>query len=151
MKQIRFACDRMAQLEAVTKCVKELGRRGIKPYRIFVYCLIRDVNESLERINALRKLKVCPFAQPYRDFDNNIEPTNEQKRLARWCNHKAIFKSVEFKITKDERQSYCPGNYRTGTVRHLRTPEDLQIRQLLSSHLRTMRQRRRQDIRSKRG
>ena len=100
MKQIRFACDRMAQLEAVTKCVKELGRRGIKPYRIFVYCLIRDVNESLERINALRKLKVCPFAQPYRDFDNNIEPTNEQKRLARWCNHKAIFKSVEFKNYK---------------------------------------------------
>lgn len=99
-KQIRFACDQMAQLEAVTKCVKELGRRGIKPYRIFVYCLIRDVDESLERINVLRKLKVCPFAQPYRDFDNNIEPTNEQKRLARWCNHKAIFKSIEFKDYK---------------------------------------------------
>ena len=99
-KQIRFACDQMSQLEAVTKCVKELGRRGIKPYRIFVYCLIRDVDESLERINVLRKLKVCPFAQPYRDFDNNIEPTNEQKRLARWCNHKAIFKSIEFKDYK---------------------------------------------------
>lgn len=62
IRHIRFACDRMSQLEAVTKCVKELGRRGIKPYRIFVYCLIRDVEESLERINALRKLKVCPFA-----------------------------------------------------------------------------------------
>lgn len=86
--------------QGVTKCAKELGRRGIKPYRIFVYCLIQDVEESLERINALRKLKVCPFAQPYRDFDNNIEPTNEQKRLARWCNHKAIFKSVEFKNYK---------------------------------------------------
>lgn len=100
IRHIRFACDRMSQLEAVTKCVKELGRRGIKPYRIFVYCLIQDVDESLERINALRKLKVCPFAQPYRDFDNNIKPTNEQKRLARWCNHKAIFKSVEFKNYK---------------------------------------------------
>lgn len=97
IQHIRFACDRISQLEAVTTCVKELGRRGIKPYRIFIYCLIQDVNESLERINALRKLKVCPFAQPYRDFDNNIEPTKEQKRLARWCNHKAIFKSVEFK------------------------------------------------------
>lgn len=96
---VEFA-DPMSQLEAVTKCVKELGRRGIKPYRIFVYCLIQDVDESLERINALRKLKVCPFAQPYRDFDNNIEPTKEQKRLARWCNHKAIFKSVEFKNYK---------------------------------------------------
>lgn len=100
IRHIRFACDRMSQLEAVTKCVKELGRRSIKPYRIFVYCLIQDVDESLERINALRKLVVLPFAQPYRDFENNVEPTNEQKRLARWCNHRAIFKSVEFENYK---------------------------------------------------
>ena len=97
LRYIRFACDRMSQLEAVTKCVKELGRRGIKSYRIFVYCLIQDVDESLERINALRKLEVCPFAQPYRDFDNKIEPTKEQKRLAHWCNKKSVFYSCEFK------------------------------------------------------
>ena len=100
ISQIRFACDRMSQLESVVKCVEELGYRGIKPYKIFVYCLIQDVGDALERINALRKLGVIPFAQPYRDFDNNIEPTKEQKRLARWCNHKAIFKSVEFKNYK---------------------------------------------------
>lgn len=73
----------------------------MKPYRIFVYCLIGDdVTEALERINALRKLGVAPFAQPYRDFDNRREPTTQQRRLARWCNHKAIFKSVEFKNYK---------------------------------------------------
>lgn len=100
-KMIRFACDRMAQIESVTRCVEELGRRGVKPYRIFVYCLIGgDVAEALKRINALRKLGVSPFAQPYRDFDNRIEPTTQQRRLARWCNHKAIFKSVEFKDYK---------------------------------------------------
>lgn len=92
-------------MEPVAKCVKELGRRGVKPYRIFVYCLIQDVDDALERINALRKLGVLPFAQPYRDFDNNVEPTNEQKRLARWCNHRAIFKSVEFKTIKDDKSS----------------------------------------------
>ena len=97
---MRFACDRMSQLESVVKCVEELGHRGVKSYKIFVYCLIQDVDDALERINALRKLGVIPFAQPYRDFDNNIEPTKEQKRLARWCNHKAIFKSVEFKNYK---------------------------------------------------
>lgn len=62
MNQIRFACDRMSQMEPVAKCVKELGRRGVKPYRIFVYCLIQDVDDALERINALRKLGVLPFA-----------------------------------------------------------------------------------------
>lgn len=63
-----------------------------------------DFNQGLDARkacnDALRKLGVIPFAQPYRDFDNNIEPTKEQKRLARWCNHKAIFKSVEFKNYK---------------------------------------------------
>lgn len=100
LKQIRFACDKMSQLGAVTKCVEELGRRGVKSYRIFVYCLIQDVDESLEQINALRKLGVLPFAQPCRDLENNVEPSNEQKRLARWCNHRAIFKSVEFRNYK---------------------------------------------------
>lgn len=100
-KMIRFACDRKSQLGYVAKCIQELGRRGVKPYRIFVYCLIGDdVTEALERINALRKMGVSPFAQPYRDFDNRREPTTQQRRLARWCNHKAIFKSVEFKDYK---------------------------------------------------
>ena len=104
MEHIRFACDKMSQLESVTKCDHELGKRGVKPYRIFVYCLIQDVDEALERINALRKLGVNPFAQPCRDFDNKVKPTNEQRQLARWCNHKAIFKSVEYKDYKSYRR-----------------------------------------------
>ena len=31
----------------------------------------------------------------YRDFENNVEPSDEQKRFARWVNRKAIFKSVD--------------------------------------------------------
>ena len=47
------------------------------------------------------KEKGCsPFAQPYRDFETNKEPNFELKRFARWVNHKAIFKSVEFKNYK---------------------------------------------------
>lgn len=100
MRYIRFACDRRAQLKPVTKCVEELGKRGVKPYRIFVYVLIQEVDDALYRIEALRKLGVQPFAQPYRDFESKSLPTDEQRRLARWCNHKAIFKSIEFKDYK---------------------------------------------------
>ena len=100
MRYVRFACDQRAQLKPVTKCVEELGKRGVKPYRIFVYVLIKEVDDALYRIEALRKLGVQPFAQPYRDFDSKALPTDEQRRLARWCNHKAIFKSVEFKNYK---------------------------------------------------
>lgn len=56
-----------------------------------------DVDDALYRIEALRKLGVQPFAQPYLDFESKALPTDEQRRLARWCNHKAIFKSIEFK------------------------------------------------------
>ena len=42
----------------------------------------------------LRKLGTEPFAQPYRDFTTNAEPSRELKDFARWVNDKAIFKSV---------------------------------------------------------
>jgi hypothetical protein len=35
-----------------------------------------------------------PFAQPFRDFENAIEPNEEQRAFARWVNHKAIFRSI---------------------------------------------------------
>jgi hypothetical protein len=41
-----------------------------------------------------------PFAQPYRDFENKIKPTKEQKKIARWVNHTAVFNSVDFKDFK---------------------------------------------------
>jgi hypothetical protein len=39
---------------------------------------------------------VHPFAQPYRDFETNKHPTNEQKRFSRWVNHQAVFNTVEW-------------------------------------------------------
>lgn len=97
MRYIRFACDRRAQLEPVIKCVEELGKRGVKRYRFFVYCLVQDIDDALFRINTFRKMNINPFAQPYRDFDNNIKPTKEQRRLANWCNKKTCFYGCEFK------------------------------------------------------
>ena len=35
-----------------------------------------------------------------RDFNNKINPTKLQRDMARWCNHKAIFNSIEFKDYK---------------------------------------------------
>lgn len=96
-RYIRFAADTTERLPYVVKAVEMLSERGLKPYRVFVYVLIGpDVQDALNRINALKELGVMPFAQPYRDFDKNIEPTQEQKDLARWCNMRATFKSCTF-------------------------------------------------------
>lgn len=89
---IRMSCDTPGMIPIVEKAVKDLGEAGVKPYRVFVYTLVQDVEEAHERIIAMRNIGVEVFAQPYRDFDGG-EPTLEQRRIAIWCNRKALFKS----------------------------------------------------------
>lgn len=92
---IRMSADTDAMLDVVLTAIDRLGKYGVKPYKVFVYVLVQDVESAERRAIALRDIGANPFAQPYRDFTNNIEPTQEQRDLARWVNHKAIFKSIE--------------------------------------------------------
>lgn len=92
---IRMSCDTDAMVSVVLEAVDRLHRYGVKPYRVFVYLLVQDVESAERRALALRDAGVEVFAQPYRDFVTNAEPAQELKALARWVNHKAIFKSVE--------------------------------------------------------
>lgn len=89
---IRMSCDTDAMLPIVLEAVRLLGAEGVKPYRVFVYLLVQDIESAERRALALRDAGVEVFAQPYRDFMRNIEPTTEQKRFARWVNMKGIFK-----------------------------------------------------------
>lgn len=104
---LRFACDTSAMIPILKRCVSYLEENGVKPYRIFVYTLIQDVDESLSRIKAMDEIGVQPFGQPYRDFTNNIEPTEDQKRLARWCNNKAVHRKTRFEdYSNENRKAY---------------------------------------------
>lgn len=91
---IRMSCDTDAMLDTVLNAVGRLKWHGVKPYRIFVYLLVQDVESAERRAIALRDAGVEPFAQPYRDFTTNAEPARELKDFARWVNDKAIFKTV---------------------------------------------------------
>lgn len=95
IKFIRMSADTDAMLDVVLDAIGKLGRYGVKPYRVFVYVLVQDVESAERRAIALRKVGANPFAQPYRDFTTNAEPPKEQRDFARWVNHKAIFKSTE--------------------------------------------------------
>jgi len=94
LKPIRLACDSQAMMPHVEKAVRLLRRYNATPRAYSVYVLVDDVEDALERVYFLQGLNVEPFAQPYRDFRTNSEPTRELNALARWVNHKAIFKSV---------------------------------------------------------
>lgn len=90
---IRLACDHKNQMAAVQKAVTLLRWHNAKPSRFFVYVLVKDLPSAFERVKFIKGLYCEPFAQPYRDFQNN-EPTQEQKDFARWVNHTAVFNSV---------------------------------------------------------
>ena len=92
---IRMSADTDAMLDVVLTAIDRLGKHGVKPYKVFVYVLVQDVVSAERRCIALRDAGAEPFAQPYRDFATNAEPPLEWRRLARWCNDKAIFKSVK--------------------------------------------------------
>jgi hypothetical protein len=92
---IRFSCDTASAVEPLLKAIEKLNKYGIKNYRIFVYLLVKDVFEANERCKILKKLGVIPFAQTYRDEDNAIQSTDEQKRFAWYVNQKAVFMATE--------------------------------------------------------
>lgn len=94
MKFIRMSADTDNMLGVVLKAAEKLGKYGVKPYRIFVYLLVQDVESAERRAIALRDAGLQPFAQPYRDFTTNAEPAKELRDLARWVNHKGVFKTV---------------------------------------------------------
>nr|DAE47064.1 MAG TPA: Radical SAM superfamily [Caudoviricetes sp.] len=97
INSIRFACDTLSAIDPLLTALEKLNKYGLKNYKVFVYVLVKDINDAYTRVMKMRELGVSPFAQPYRDFENNIQPTQIQKDFARWVNHKAIFKSVEWK------------------------------------------------------
>lgn len=94
-KYLRVACDTSTMIPIVRKAVEKLVKHGLKPYKIFSYALIEDVQEAHQRILELCDMGINVFAQPFKDFETNtIDP--EAKRLARWCNMVATRKSCTF-------------------------------------------------------
>jgi hypothetical protein len=105
---IRLSCDTMNQLPILQKAVTLLRWYNANPAQIFVYCLVQNVEEALERVKALKGLYLTVFAQPYRDFEMMTEPSQELKNFARWVNRPTLFKSVEWK----DYQRTTPANKR---------------------------------------
>ena len=104
---IRMSCDTDAMLEWVLRAIELLNGYGVKPYRVFVYLLVQGIQSAEYRAIELREAGADVFAQPYRDFENNIEPTQEQKDFACWVNRKEIFMSDTAKtFTQFDRARY---------------------------------------------
>lgn len=105
-KQIHIAWDN-PRLDLVPR-LKEITEI-IKPRLLMCYVLIgywSTPAEDLMRVEALRDLKIDPFAMPYRtrkpgESSEQYKVRREyMKNFARWVDHKAIFKSVKWEDYK---------------------------------------------------
>ena len=95
IRHIRMSADTDAMLNVVLEKIELLKEYGVKPWRVFVYVLVQDIESAEKRVIALRNIGADPFAQPYRDFVNNIEPSLELKHFANWVNKKSVFNTVK--------------------------------------------------------
>lgn len=90
LKQIHIAWDNpMDDLSLKFKVLLKY----VKAYNVMCYVLVgfwSTPEEDMYRIRKLDELGISPFVMAW---DKSEE---YQHRLARWCNHKAIFKSVKF-------------------------------------------------------
>lgn len=84
LKYIRFSCDQIPQIEAITNAVDLLQKQGVKPYRIFVYLLVtEDISNAAYRVEQLKRLGgITLYAQAERNSRLGIVPNREQLEFA---------------------------------------------------------------------
>lgn len=94
---VRLACDTVGQMKHVQKAVEALRWYNTKPYKgqYSCYVLVRpgEVDDALQRIRFLKGIGVDPFVQPYQPLEGR-EILQQERDLARYVDHKAVFKSV---------------------------------------------------------
>lgn len=80
IKYIRFSCDTISQIKSIDRVAYMLGERGIKPYRLFIYVLVRkDLDEADYRVQQLKKHKgIHLYAQAERNEGLGIRPNKAQ-------------------------------------------------------------------------
>ena len=81
---MRFSCDQKSQIDAIFKVADLLGKRGIKPYRLFVYVLVtKDIDDAAYRVEKLRELPgIDLYAQAERNETQGIIPNKAQLEFA---------------------------------------------------------------------
>lgn len=105
IKYLRFSCDTTAQIEHIQKTAEMLGKRGIKPYRLFIYLLVtEDLNNAEYRVEQLKKLRgITIYAQAERKLDGESKPNALQKEFCQRYVYSGKFRSVSWSEYAKER------------------------------------------------
>lgn len=84
IKYIRFSCDQKAQIEHIFKVAELLEKRGVKPYRLFIYVLVtKDIEDAAYRVERLREIRnITLYAQAERNETKGVVPNRAQLEFA---------------------------------------------------------------------
>ena len=94
---LRMACDNKQMIPQIERATKLLREENCKPTHYFVYVLLKELQDSYERVKFCKNLELKPFAQPFRDFTSNQIIPQWQKDMAHYTNKKSILYSIDFK------------------------------------------------------
>lgn len=105
IKYLRFSCDTTSQIEHIQKTAEMLGKRGIKPYRLFIYLLVtEDLDNAEHRVEQLKKLRgITIYAQAERKLDGKSEPNALQKEFCQRYVYSGKFRSISWSDYAKER------------------------------------------------
>ncbi len=105
IKYLRFSCDTTTQIEHIQKTAEMLGKRGIKPYRLFIYLLVtEDLDNAEYRVEQLKKLRgITIYAQAERKLDGESKPNALQKEFCQRYVYSGKFRSVSWSEYAKER------------------------------------------------
>lgn len=94
---IRVACDQKSQMKYVENALHLLRSYGYKK-EIFVYCLLKDLEESYDRMKWIYQFKgdLTPHCQGYIDFSGKKKLPEWQQDMMRWANRRWFYKSCFF-------------------------------------------------------
>ncbi len=105
IKYIRFSCDTISQVKHIDKVADMLGRRGIKPYRLFIYVLVRkDLDEADYRVQQLKRHNgIHLYAQAERNEGLGIKPNKWQLEFTNRYIYGNLYRKETWKEYLDNR------------------------------------------------
>ena len=101
MPRVTFAWDNIDDEKTIMRGFKRITDAGIKPWQMQFYVLIgynSNHDENMHRVTKIRSLGADPYVMPFDKKDLY------QSRFARWVNHRATFKSVEWEDFRWDRR-----------------------------------------------
>ncbi len=97
LSPLRLACDSESMKEPIRKAVELLRWHNCFPQLYFIYMLVDNLEDAIDRVKFLKGMYIDPFAQPFIDYNKKTKTPRIINEFCRWVNMKGAFRKYNFK------------------------------------------------------